>query len=153
MCDKLPQTDAFSKFIKVEITIEHTGPVVQSVVSLTSSLVVKMLTVLLSTISNSQVFFWKKMWVASAFAKATHIFSTKILAYMPYLMIKDLTIRWLMTSLALNNWATIFFYHILNNKWAVTQHFLQDCMSAKRLCICEFILIWCHLVFIRDCSK
>ena len=32
------------------------GPVVQSIVSLTSSLVVKMLTVLVSTISNSQVF-------------------------------------------------------------------------------------------------
>ena len=36
------------------------GPVVQSVFSLTSSLVVKMLTVLVSTISNSQVFFLKK---------------------------------------------------------------------------------------------
>ena len=35
-------------------------PVVQSVVSLTSSLVVKMLTVLVSTISNSQVFLLKK---------------------------------------------------------------------------------------------
>ena len=36
------------------------GPVVQSVVSLTSSLVVKMLTVLVSTISNSHVFLLKK---------------------------------------------------------------------------------------------
>ena len=36
------------------------GPVVQSVVSLTSSLVVKMLTVLVSTISNLQVFLLKK---------------------------------------------------------------------------------------------
>ena len=36
------------------------GPVVQSIVSLTSSLVVKMLTHLVSTISNSQVFFLKK---------------------------------------------------------------------------------------------
>ena len=42
------------------------------------------------------------MWVA--FAKATHIFSPKILAYMPYLMIKVLTIRKLKTSLVLNNW-------------------------------------------------
>ena len=71
----------------------HQGPVVQSVVSLTSSLVVKMLTVLVSTISNSQVFFAEKMWVAFADAKATHIFSAKILAYMPYLMIKVLTIH------------------------------------------------------------
>ena len=34
------------------------GRVVQSIVSLTSSLVVKMLTVLVSTVSNSQVFFF-----------------------------------------------------------------------------------------------
>ena len=32
------------------------GPVIQSIVSLTSSLVVKMLTVLVNTVSNSQVF-------------------------------------------------------------------------------------------------
>ena len=36
--------------------IEILGPDVQSIVSLTSSLMVKMLTVLVSTISNSQVF-------------------------------------------------------------------------------------------------
>ena len=36
-------------------------PVVQSIVSLTSSLVAKMLTGLVSTISNSQVFFYEKM--------------------------------------------------------------------------------------------
>ena len=37
--------------------------------------------------------FAEKMWVAFANAKATHIFfSAKILAYMPYLMIKVLTI-------------------------------------------------------------
>ena len=36
------------------------GPVVQSMVSLTSSLLVKMLTVLVSTISNSKVFLLKK---------------------------------------------------------------------------------------------
>ena len=38
----------------------HLGPVVQSIVSLTSLLVVKMLTVLISTITNSQVFLLKK---------------------------------------------------------------------------------------------
>ena len=36
------------------------GPVVQSIVSLMSLLVVKMLTVLVSTVSNSQVFLLKK---------------------------------------------------------------------------------------------
>ena len=50
--------------------MHNQGPVVQCIVSLTSSLVIKMLTVLVSTI-------------------ATHIFSAKVLAYLPYLMIKD----------------------------------------------------------------
>ena len=39
---------------------KYLGPVVQSIVSLTSSLVVKMLTVLVNTISNSQVFFFQQ---------------------------------------------------------------------------------------------
>ena len=70
--------------------IKFLGPVVQSVVSLTSLLVVKMLTVL-STISNSQLFLVNMSTFANA--KATHIFSAKILACIPYLMIKVLTIR------------------------------------------------------------
>ena len=45
------------------------GPIVQSIISLTSSLVVKMLTVLVSTISNSQELLLKKMWVAFANAQ------------------------------------------------------------------------------------
>ena len=40
--------------------LKELGPVVQSVVSLTSLLVVKILTVLVSTISNSEVFLLKK---------------------------------------------------------------------------------------------
>ena len=67
------------------------GPVVQSIVSLTSLLVVKMLIVLVSTISNLQVFLLKKMGVAFANAKAPH-FSGKKLVYMQYLMIKVLTL-------------------------------------------------------------
>ena len=63
------------------------GPVVQSIVGLTSSLVVKMLTVLVLQYQQSY-FRWKNV---SSFCK--HIFSAKILAYMPYLMIKVLTIR------------------------------------------------------------
>ena len=74
-------------FLKLTIALDQ-GPVVQSIGSLTSSLVVKILTVLVSAICNSQVFLLKKMWVAFANAKATHIFSAKILAYMPHLMIK-----------------------------------------------------------------
>ena len=48
---------------------------------------VKMLTVLVSTISNSHVFLLKNV---SSFLLT--FFSAKILAYMPYLMIKVLTI-------------------------------------------------------------
>ena len=61
------------------------GPVVQSIVNLTSSLEAKILTFLVSTISNSQVFLLKKK---NANAKATHIFSANMLAYTcyPYLI-------------------------------------------------------------------
>ena len=40
-------------------------------------ILVKMLTVLVRTISNSQVFLLKKCWLAFANAKATHIFFSK----------------------------------------------------------------------------
>ena len=43
------------------ISFNFQAPVVQSIVSLTSSLVVKMLTVLVSTISNPQVFLLKNV--------------------------------------------------------------------------------------------
>ena len=49
-----------------------------------------MFNVLVSTISNSQVFLLKNVsTVAFANAKATHIFSAKILVYMAYLMINN----------------------------------------------------------------
>ena len=44
----------------LSVVIINLGPVVQSIVSLTSSLVVKMLTSLVISISNSQVFLLKK---------------------------------------------------------------------------------------------
>ena len=52
-----------------------------------------MLAILISTISNSQVFLLKNVETvafadAMADAKATYSFSAKILAYMPNLMIK-----------------------------------------------------------------
>ena len=46
--------------IFVILLVLHQGPVVQSIISLTSSLMVKMLTVIVSTISNLQVFLLKK---------------------------------------------------------------------------------------------
>ena len=56
---------AFYAIIPVDVSLKllddrRLGPVVQSSVSLTSSLVVKMLTVLVSAMSNSQVFLQKK---------------------------------------------------------------------------------------------
>ena len=54
------------------------GPVVQSIVSLTSSLVVKMLTGLVSTISNSQVFLLKKCYLQKLL---TFFFSKNISIY------------------------------------------------------------------------
>ena len=65
-----------------------------------------MLTALVSTISNSQIFFSEKISVAFANAKTTHIFSAKLLTYV-YAIFNDesLTIRLLTTSLVLNNWA------------------------------------------------
>ena len=62
-----------------------------------------MLTILISTIFNSQVFLLKN--VNGANAKATLIFSAKILVYKPYLMIIVLTICQLTTWLVLNNWS------------------------------------------------
>ena len=50
---------ALNKF-RLQTNLIFLGPIVQSIVSLTSSLVVKMLTVLVSTMSNSQVFFAEK---------------------------------------------------------------------------------------------
>ena len=44
-----------------EVGVNALGPVVQSVVSLTNLLMVKLLTALISTISNSQVFLLKNV--------------------------------------------------------------------------------------------
>ena len=58
---------------------KYLGSVVQSIISLTSLLVVKMLTVLVSTISNSQVFLLKKC-VAKC-KSYSHFFSKNISVY------------------------------------------------------------------------
>ena len=81
----------------------HLGPVVQSIVSLTSSLVVKMLTVLVSTILNSQVFLLKNV---SSFCKCKSYshFSRKNIRV--YAIFNDQSFNEkLMTLLVFNNWA------------------------------------------------
>ena len=57
---KLMAKNAGKRLLEVNKN-EKLGPVVQSIVSLTSYLVVKILTVLVTTISNSQVFLLRKM--------------------------------------------------------------------------------------------
>ena len=63
-------------FLKVQ------GPVVQSVVSLTSSLRVISLTVLADSIYNILIFFAEKMWVAFALQKLLTFFQQKISVYL-----------------------------------------------------------------------
>ena len=60
----------------------HLGPVVQSVVSLTSSLRVISLTVLAESIHKILIFFAEKMWVAFALQKLLTFFQQKISAYL-----------------------------------------------------------------------
>ena len=60
---------------KEEPPCKDQGPVVQSVVSLKSSLRVILLTVLADSIYNIPIFFAEQIWVA--FVKATHIFFSK----------------------------------------------------------------------------
>ena len=86
---------------------EAQGPVVQSIVSLTGSLVVKLLSVLVSTISNSQIVLLKNC------AKATHIFFfSKNISVRIYAIFNDQNFNnnvkfELTTSLSLNKWALI----------------------------------------------
>ena len=58
------------------------GPVVQSVISLTSSLRVISLTVLADSIHNIQIFFAEKMWVAFALQKLLTFYQQTISAYL-----------------------------------------------------------------------
>ena len=58
------------------------GPVVQSVVSLTSSLRAILLTILEDSIYNFQKFFAEKMWVAFALQKLLTFFQQKISVYL-----------------------------------------------------------------------
>ena len=61
---------------------ESQGPVVQSIVSLTSSLRVISLTVLADSVYNILIFFAEKMWVAFALQKLLTFFQQKISEYL-----------------------------------------------------------------------
>ena len=64
------------------LACKEQGPVVQSVVSLTSSLRVISLTVLTDSIYNILIFFAEKMWVAFALQKLLTFFQQNISAYL-----------------------------------------------------------------------
>ena len=64
------------------VEINSLGPVVQSVVSLTSSLRVISLTVLADSIYSISIFFAEKMCVAFALQKLLIFFQQKISAYL-----------------------------------------------------------------------
>ena len=70
-------------FVPKDVAIlNEQGPVVQSIVSLMSSLRVISLTVLADSIYNNLIFFAEKMWVAFALQKLLTFFQQKILAYL-----------------------------------------------------------------------
>ena len=66
----------------IPLNYAQQGPVVQSVVSLTSSLRVISLTVLADSMYIILIFFAEKMWVAFALQKLLTFFQQKILAYL-----------------------------------------------------------------------
>ena len=62
--------------------VKNLGPVVQSIVSLTTSLRVISLTVSADPIYNILIFFAEKMWVAFALQKLLTFFQQKISEYL-----------------------------------------------------------------------
>ena len=84
-CQNLFSGKIKKKYYQFELAqrvVKDKGPVVQSVVSLTSSLRVISLTVLAQSIYNILIFFAEKMWVAFALQKLLTFFQQKISAYL-----------------------------------------------------------------------
>ena len=74
--------DELKSDLKQQLLDQGLGPVVESVVSLTSSLRVISLTVLADSVHNILIFFDEKMWVAFALQKLLTFFQQKISAYL-----------------------------------------------------------------------
>ena len=85
------------------------GPVVQSMVSLTSSLRGQLLKCFTTLQPNTLKFFVDKNERSFCTAKASHIFSTKNIGKFKILTFEILTKRYLTTSLVLNNRALFAF--------------------------------------------
>ena len=85
--DSMPLKPAIAGYTAMSSTVHVLGPVVQSVVSLTSSLRVIPLTVLADSIYNILIFFAEKNVSSFCIAKATHIFSAKKFSIFAYHLI------------------------------------------------------------------
>ena len=85
------------------------GPVVQSIISLTSSLGGQLVKRITTLSPNTLKFFVQKM--REAFAKASHIFSTKNIGIYEILTFEILTKHELTTSLVLKNRAQLYHGH------------------------------------------
>ena len=85
--------EKFTMTLSIKGWITHLDPVVQSVVSLTSSLRVISLTILADSIYNILIFFAEKMWVAFALQKLLTFFSAKNFSIFAYHSLKILTNR------------------------------------------------------------
>ena len=70
-------SDNLEPCVSVLTRVIHLGQIVQSVVSLVSSLGVILLTALADSIYNILIFFAEKMWVAFALQSYSHFFSKK----------------------------------------------------------------------------
>ena len=77
----IPENSKWDKVSRDKVNHKVLGLVVQSVVSLTSSLRVISLTVLADSIHNILIFFAEKMWVAFALQKLLTFFQQKISEY------------------------------------------------------------------------
>ena len=95
--------------IGVILTTSHNiGPVVQSVVSLTSSLRVISLTVLADSIHNILIFFAEKNVSSFCNAKATHIFFSKQFQHICVSLDVNFNESLTNDTLVLNNWALVY---------------------------------------------
>ena len=88
------------------LQLDLQGPIVQSVVSLTSSLRVISLTVLADSIHNILIFFAEKNVSSFCIAKATLIFFSKKFQHICISLYINFNES--LTSLSLNNWAQMY---------------------------------------------
>ena len=128
---------------------EYQGPVVQSIVSLTSSLRVISLTVLADSIYNILIFFAEKMWVAFALQKLLTFFQQKI----QHICIShNVNFNELLTmSLALNNWAQNIIFSWINKK-NINSFWLKKTPYLELWCYVWQLFLWQKSCYSWSCE-